>query len=235
MIGKLKTVVIDAPDIARLSEFYEALAGWTETYADDEWITMTSDDGYRIGLQHAPDHVAPRWPDHAHPQQFHLDFFVPDIDAGAERAIDLGATRLGGGENWRTLADPSGHPFDLCRNNDDDLTKIFAVTIDCPDAKLLSHFYADLLGMEMRYEGDEGSLIGAEGQGQLMFQRVEEYTPPKWPDPAHPQQFHLDVMVADVDASEPQVLALGATRLPGEGENWRVYGDPAGHPFCLLW
>jgi len=30
-------------------------------------------------------------------------------------------------------------------------------------------------------------------------------------------------------------LALGATRLPGDGENWRVYADPAGKPFCLLW
>jgi hypothetical protein len=43
-----------------------------------------------------------------------------------------------------------------------------------------------------------------------------------------------------VDIAEKQVLALGATRhavQPGieGGENWRVYLDPAGHPFCLCW
>ncbi|MGH3409593.1 MAG: VOC family protein, partial [Streptosporangiaceae bacterium] len=54
--------------------------------------------------------------------------------------------------------------------------------------------------------------------------------PPTWPDPAVPQQFHLDVMVEDVAAAGPGVLALGASKLDGEG----VYADPAGHPFCLI-
>ena len=35
--------------------------------------------------------------------------------------------------------------------------------------------------------------------------------------------------------AEPKVLALGARRLPGEGGDFRVYADPAGHPFCLVW
>ncbi|MFC0098702.1 hypothetical protein ACFFKH_14370 [Micromonospora marina] len=30
-------------------------------------------------------------------------------------------------------------------------------------------------------------------------------------------------------------MALGARRLPGEGEGFRVYAAPAGHPFCLCW
>jgi hypothetical protein len=41
--------------------------------------------------------------------------------------------------------------------------------------------------------------------------------------------------VADVEEAEPKVLALGARRLPGEGGDFRVYADPAGHPFCLVW
>jgi catechol-2,3-dioxygenase len=84
MIGQLKTVVLDAPDIAGLSAFYTALAGWTQRYADDEWVTLTTDDGWRIGLQHAPDHIPPRWPDPQHPQQAHLDFRVPDLDVGTK-------------------------------------------------------------------------------------------------------------------------------------------------------
>src|SRR5690349_10149031 len=62
MIAKLKTVVIDAPDIAALSAFYTELAGFTQVYGDDEWITLDGPDGWRLGLQHAPDHVPPQWP-----------------------------------------------------------------------------------------------------------------------------------------------------------------------------
>jgi Glyoxalase-like domain len=56
--------------------------------------------------------------------------------------------------------------------------------------------------------------------------------PPRWPDPAYPQQMHLDVVVRDPDAAEAEVLALGATKLRDSGE-FRVYADQAGHPFCL--
>ena len=40
MIGTLRTVVLDAPGARRLAAFYTALGGWTEQYADDDWITM---------------------------------------------------------------------------------------------------------------------------------------------------------------------------------------------------
>ncbi len=58
---------------------------------------------------------------------------------------------------------------------------------------------------------------------------------PRRPDPAYPQQIHLDVTVQDVDAAERAALDIGATRLDGACPNWRVYADPAGKPFCLLW
>jgi hypothetical protein len=39
----------------------------------------------------------------------------------------------------------------------------------------------------------------------------------------------------DVDRAEQAVLALGARRLPAEREDgFRVFADPAGHPFCLV-
>jgi hypothetical protein len=37
-----------------------------------------------------------------------------------------------------------------------------------------------------------------------------------------------------VAQAEPEVLALGATPLPGTSTTSRVYADPAGHPFCLI-
>src|SRR2546421_3314785 len=118
MIGTLRNVALDAPDIVRLAGFYQDLAGWTQLDADDEWITLTTDDGWRIAFQAAPDHVPPQWPDQAHPQQAHLDLRVPDLDAGTARAVELGASLLRRNETWHTLADPAGHPFDLCLNAD---------------------------------------------------------------------------------------------------------------------
>ena len=70
----------------------------------------------------------------------------------------------------------------------------------------------------------------------LAFQRVADHRPPRWPDPDRPQQFHLDFGVPDLDRAQEQVVALGATVLDdGAGaRSWRVYADPAGHPFCLV-
>jgi catechol-2,3-dioxygenase len=235
MIGTLRAVALDARDVAGLSTFYTALAGWHQAYADEDWITLTTDDGWRIGLQAAPDHVPPRWPDQAYPQQAHLDLRVPDLAAGTARAVELGATLLRENETWHTLADPAGHPFDLCLNADDPRTTLMGVMLDCPDAKALATFYSELLGKAVTYEADGMAMIGEDGAQPLMFQQVQSYTAPRWPDPAYPQQVHLDVAVPDVDAAEKETLALGATRLPGDGENWRVYADPAGKPFCLVW
>ncbi|TDB71225.1 VOC family protein [Micromonospora sp. KC723] len=235
MIGELKTIVVDGADIGGLSAFYAGLAGWTVRYADDEWITMTTDDGWRVGLQYAPNHVPPRWPDPAHPQQAHFDLRVPDLAEGTARAVALGATLLRENETWHTLADPAGHPFDLCLRADDPKVTLMGVMLDCPDAKELSAFYSELLGKPITYEGDGMAMIGEEGARPILFQQVETYTPPQWPDRAHQQQFHLDVTVDDIEAGERAALAIGARRLPGEGDNWRVYADPAGKPFCLLW
>jgi hypothetical protein len=46
---------------------------------------------------------------------------------------------------------------------------------------------------------------------------------------------HLDIRVSDAGQAEQELLALGATRLPGERETgFRVFTDPAGHPFCIV-
>ena len=156
-IGSLRAVALDAPDIDSLATFYEQLAGWQRVRDDDddyEWLTLVTADGWRMGLQRATDHVPPHWPDQDRPQQAHLDFRVPDIDAAAQRAQQLGAGLLRRNERWHTLTDPAGHPFDLCANPDDPRTTLAGVMLDCPDAKALSHFYAELLGKPVTYEAD---------------------------------------------------------------------------------
>ena len=122
-----------------------------------------------------------------------------------------------------------------CAERDDPATTIYAVTLDCARPGGLARFYADLLGMELRYEADEGSLIGADDQGQLMFQKVGDYNPPQWPDPAHPQQFHLDLACRPTTRPSRRCSRSGPPGCPAAGRHFRVYADPAGHPFCLIW
>lgn len=53
----------------------------------------------------------------------------------------------------------------------------------------------------------------------------------------------MDLWVDDIDAAHDEIVALGARVLqepeepdePDEPDRFRVYADPAGHPFCLCW
>ncbi|MFC4584838.1 VOC family protein [Sphaerisporangium corydalis] len=113
------------------------------------------------------------------------------------------------------------------------------VVLDCPAVRELAVFYQGLLGgtvdrPDRRWSLDAGwATLHTPAGLVLAFQRVDDHRPPHWPDVEHPQQFHLDIEVDDLDRAEEQVLALGATPLGRDG-GWRVYADPAGHPFCLI-
>ena len=109
--------------------------------------------------------------------------------------------------------------------------RLHHVIIDAPEPEVLAAFWSALLGQPITYRSDDFVVVSANDTSSgLAFQRASELRPPTWPDPAVPQQVHLDVMVEDPGAAGPQVLALGASRLDGD----HVYADPAGHPFCLI-
>jgi catechol 2,3-dioxygenase-like lactoylglutathione lyase family enzyme len=232
--ARLDLAIFDAAEIAEVGSFYAELAGWEVVRQDPDRFGIRTPDGQEIEFQHAPDHIAPQWPGQERPQQFHLDLQTDDPQAQAERAVGLGATRLADGPSWITLADPAGHPFDLCQADGvGPVMRLLAVTIDAPDASALARFYADLTGMEVTYDGPEGAFLAGGGKS-LMFQQIGEYNPPRWPDPEYPQQAHLDLLVDDLDAGESRALELGARRIGPGGERFRVFADPAGHPFCLV-
>jgi catechol 2,3-dioxygenase-like lactoylglutathione lyase family enzyme len=237
VIGSLKTVVFDAPDHRALAAFYAELLGGEHLDDAEDWTTVRTADGWRLGFQLAPDLRRSTWPSQELPQQLHLDLFVPDLSLAVQRAESLGATpTAGGGETFVVLTDPAGHPFCLCVHQQDEPIGVFGVALDCPDPAELAHFYAALLGMQIAQLAEDGAWLTGEGpMANVTISRVTDYNPPRWPDPAAPQQLHLDVLVEDADTAEQRALAIGATRLPGEGENWRVYADPAGHPFCLVY
>lgn len=106
------------------------------------------------------------------------------------------------------------------------------VVIDCRDPGALAAFYSELLALPVTYQTDDWVVVSEnETTSGLAFQLAPDHQAPEWPDPQHPQQLHLEVMVEDLTAAEPLVLALGARRL-AQGDY--VFADPAGHPFCLI-
>ncbi|MEV5594527.1 VOC family protein [Streptomyces sp. NPDC052496] len=128
------------------------------------------------------------------------------------------------------------------------------VVLDSTDARGLAEFYRALLGLEYA-PGDEPPEAGepdergrdwlvlrsADATPLLAFQHVDRLTRPTWPEGPVPQQLHLDLSVPSVQelrAQHERVLSLGGRLLSdneqGPDEPFRVYADPAGHPFCVF-
>ncbi len=113
------------------------------------------------------------------------------------------------------------------------------VVLDAADIGTVSRFWAGVFGGSVVPEDDWHSVLDADGHWVMGVQLAPDHVPPDWPDGA-PQQVHLDLWVDDIDGAHTEVLALGATLLqddttPDEPDGFRVYADPAGHPFCLCW
>jgi predicted enzyme related to lactoylglutathione lyase len=112
------------------------------------------------------------------------------------------------------------------------------VVFDAADLAAESTFWAGLLGGTVS-EDDGWHTVTVDGEDRLAIQLAPDHVPPRWPDGA-PQQVHLDLFVDDIAAADKGALALGATLLLaatdlGAAGGYRVYADPAGHPFCLCW
>ncbi|MER7580110.1 VOC family protein [Kitasatospora sp. NPDC097691] len=113
------------------------------------------------------------------------------------------------------------------------------LVLDCSDPAAPARFYAGLLGGEVDRPDPRWSLgagwstLHLDGGLVLCFQQVADHRPPRWGDPEHPQQAHLDLDVADLAVAAREARALGAAHLYDAGR-WSVFVDPAGHPFCLI-
>lgn len=119
------------------------------------------------------------------------------------------------------------------------LARLRTVVLDCREPRALAEFYRGLLGGEITDDEDDWVTLVVEGR-RVAFQEADDFVAPTWRTGERPQQLHLDFTVVDIEAVEPKVLALRATMhevQPGEaeGDQFRVYLDPAGHPFCLCW
>jgi Glyoxalase-like domain len=115
------------------------------------------------------------------------------------------------------------------------------VLLDCPDPLELAKFYAALTGIPIETrpghapEDTRDIDLMHDSFPTLSFQRVENYVAPTWPAANVPKQMHLDFEVDDLDEGEQHALNVGARKADYQpGETFRVFLDPAGHPFCLI-
>jgi hypothetical protein len=115
--------------------------------------------------------------------------------------------------------------------------RLRSVVVDCREPRELAAFWAAVIGGTLRADDETWVVLTDPDGRRLAFQRSPEHQAPEFPDPRGSQQFHLDIRVADIDEAEGKVLTLGATRVAGaaEDDDFRVYRDPAGHTFCLVW
>ena len=88
-----QVVAFDAADLDAESSFWAGVLDGTVD-AEERWHMVMVDGVPRVGVQLAPDHVPPDWPDGAPPQQIHLDLWVEDFEAAHERVMSLGAKLL---------------------------------------------------------------------------------------------------------------------------------------------
>jgi hypothetical protein len=181
----------------------------------------------------------------------------PALDelAGAARRITDSGTRHDDRVVRVGIAGDAGTTSIGVAFDDDDLISHFVVgvppdgiatiVIGCPrgvwrndrvegEPRALAGFYADLLGMRIIRNDWIKIARDLRTRPALAFGRDgwTDERAPRWPDPAYPQQLHLDLLVPDLDAADGRVLALGARPLQDRG-SFRSYADPVGHPFCL--
>ncbi len=108
--------------------------------------------------------------------------------------------------------------------------RLHHLILDTADPRGSAEFWSALLGEPITFDDGDFAVVAVNQQTSgIAFQRAPNHVAPTWPDPAVPQQAHVDVAVEDVDQAGREVLALGAHHLMGG-----VYADPAGHPFCLI-
>ena len=110
----LGQVVIDSQNAAAIADFWSRLLDRPVVDGANQYFAV---------VPPAPDGSVPALMFLAVPEprsgknRVHLDLVSPDQPAAVERAIGLGATRIGDfteyGTTWTTLTDPEGNVFDI--------------------------------------------------------------------------------------------------------------------------
>jgi len=112
--------------------------------------------------------------------------------------------------------------------------RIGSISLDCNDPQKLAKFWADLLGGNIAFSVEHFVAVKLDSMW-ITAVKVEDYSPPTWPENEIPKQMHLDLAVTDLTAASARAISLGATETSTQPspDTYIVMLDPAGHPFCL--
>lgn len=115
--------------------------------------------------------------------------------------------------------------------------------LDCENPIELADFYSKITGWPVEPLGDFSpadvtwlELLDDKGFTKMAFQKIENYKKPTWPTGGLPQQAHMDFHAKDLDIAEKQLIEIGAVKAEFQPKpyRFRIYLDPAGHPFCIV-
>ncbi|HWM03765.1 MAG TPA: VOC family protein [Actinophytocola sp.] len=114
------------------------------------------------------------------------------------------------------------------------VARLAMASLDCADPVPLAEFWAALLDGTVIAGTEDVSVVQTDTI-MIATIRVPDYRPPTWPGGDSPKHIHLDLAVADLAKAESTALRLGARKADHQPQpdQWRIFLDPAGHPFCL--
>jgi glyoxalase superfamily protein len=118
------------------------------------------------------------------------------------------------------------------------------VVMNCPQPAELASFWAGLLG-GVPVEWYPGWVtLEPPPHGQRLSFQASPRRADGAPAASGPTLVHFDILVEDLEAAHERVVAAGGVfdgdhvsahpGADGQPVPWRVYHDPAGHPFCLV-
>jgi len=124
------------------------------------------------------------------------------------------------------------------------IAHIAYTALDCDNPVELANFYSKITGHAVQ-PFDEGEtaetcewleLIDEADFTAMAFQKIDNYQKPTWPTGDLPQQAHMDFHAKDLDIAEKALLEIGAVKAEFQPKphRFRIYLDPAGHPFCMV-
>ncbi|MGW5461002.1 VOC family protein [Streptomyces sp. NPDC003996] len=111
---RFAAVTFDCADPKELADFYSELLGMSVLFSNDDFVFLGKEGSTGLGFNRLADYRRPTWPDPAQEKQAHIELGVDDLDAAEKWLLELGAEKpefQPGGERWRVLLDPAGHPF----------------------------------------------------------------------------------------------------------------------------
>jgi hypothetical protein len=114
------------------------------------------------------------------------------------------------------------------------VARLALTALDCAEPAPLAAFWAALLDGKVIIQNDDLAVVKTDTT-LIGAVRVPDYSPPTWPGGDTPKHIHLDLAVRDLDEAEAEALNLGASKAKTQPapDRWRVFLDPAGHPFCI--